>query len=289
MPDDETVEPGLVLVIDDSFACHASPYFATVSAIGGAPAGAVEIARLTGVHLVLFNPQRLEVELDLEGGGTQRSAAAVQVMSTSPHAPGGPPRRLVVPGSYDGPLPDPGNVAIRVQDRPIPDPGPPQRTREELEAELQKARQSAELVACLARRLLPVERRTGTPHETVLTQEAYGGTPAAVVGRVGGERAAFCYDGPSGPVGADGVPVPEPPVTTGMVTSLRRDGLVVALLQIAPDVERVEIATAPQPGSTGSGATCPVQNGFALCMLRADGPVEVRAFTGDTGTTMPVP
>ena len=43
------------------------------------------------------------------------------------------------------------------------------------------------------------------------------------------------------------------------------------------------------PGTTGSGTTCTVQNGFALCMLRADGAVDVRTFTGGTGTTMPVP
>jgi hypothetical protein len=261
-----------------------------VSSIGGTPAGAVEIAQLTGTYIVLFNPQRLEVEVDLEGGGAQRSTAAVQVMSTSPNAPGGPPRRLVVPGSYDGPLPDAGDVAIWAQDRPISDTGPPpEENREKAAAERQRAEQSVRLTACVARLLVPVVERTGAQPEMVLTREASEGTPAAVVGRVGGDRAAFCYDGPGGPVGADGVLGPEPPVAAGMVTSIRRDGLVGALLQIAPDVERVEIATAPQPGSTGSGTTCTVQNGVALCMLRADGPVDVRAFSGGMGTTMPVP
>jgi hypothetical protein len=291
MPEDESAgeTPGLVLVIDDSFACHASPSFVSVSTVGGAPAGAIEIARLSGIHLVLFNPQRLEVEVDLDGGGTQRSTAAVQVMSTSPDTAGRPVRRLVVPGSYDGPVPDPSDIAIWVQDRPVPDPGPPEEDREKAEADRQRAEQAVRLTACLARRLMPVEERSGTRHATVLTQEAREGTPAAVVSRVSSERAAFCYDGPGGSVGADGALMQEPLVSSGMVTSLRRDGMVVALVQVAPGVERVEIATTPQAGATGSGTTCTVQNGFALCMLRADGPVDVRIFRGGMGTIIPVP
>jgi hypothetical protein len=293
MPNDTTEEddPGIALVINGSFACHPDRYVVWVSTVGGAPAGAIQVAQLTGFEFVLFNQQRLAVEVGFDDGRTQSSTAPVQIISISPWVVGGPVRRIVVPGSYDGPAPNPENVGITVQDRPIPEPGPPpQEIQEAEEVERQMAEQSVRLTSCLARWLLPVEERTGTPHETVLTQEAYEGTPAALVGRVSGERAAFCYDGgPGGPVGADGALVPDPPVATGMVTSLRRDGLVVALVQVAPDVERIEIATAPQPGTTGSGTTCTVQNGFALCMLRAEGPVDVRIFTGGTGTTMPVP
>jgi hypothetical protein len=292
MPDDaiEEDDPGIALVINGSFACHPDRSFVWVSTVGGEPAGAIEIAQLTGFEFVLFNQQRLAVEVGFDEGRTQSSTAPVQIISISPWVAGGPVRRIVVPGSYDGPAPEPESVGITVQDRPIPDPGPPPESQEVAEAERLRAEQSVRLTACLARRLLPVEEGAGTPHETVLTQEAYEGTPAAVVGRVSGERAAFCYDGgPGGPVGADGALLPDPPVASGMVTSLRRDGLVVALVQVAPGVERIEIATAPQPGTTGSGTTCTVQNGFALCMLRADGPVDVRIFTGGTGTTMPVP
>jgi hypothetical protein len=98
MTDDQLSEddPGIALAIDDSFACHAGRYYVNVSTVGGNPAGAVEIAQLTGDHVVLFNPQRLEVEVGFDGGNTRSSTAAVQVVSTSPYAVGGPARRLVV-------------------------------------------------------------------------------------------------------------------------------------------------------------------------------------------------
>lgn len=96
-----------------------------------------------------------------------------------------------------------------------------------------------------------------------------------------------CYLGPGGPVPAAGELAPAP--ETRIVTSLRRDGLVVALVQVVPGVERVEIATNPQPGSVGSGTTCTLDDGLALCMLRADGAVDVRAFRGAAGAVLPVP
>jgi hypothetical protein len=55
-------------------------------------------------------------------------------------------------------------------------------------------------------------------------------------------------------------------------------------------VDRVEIATTPQPGSTGSGARCTVKDGLALCMLRADGAVDVRTTVGGgIRDVLPVP
>lgn len=267
-------DPGVALVIDDRFACHAGRYYVFVSTVGGTPAGAVEVTRLTGTDFVLFNPQRLEVTVGFDGDNTRSSTAPVQVIGDSPYAVGGPARRIVVPGSYDGPLPETAGVAIGVQDRPLPDPMP---------------ERSQELEYCLWEQLGPSEYRTGEPRRTVLTQEAYESTPRALVGRVSGQRAAVCYDDPGGPVATGGNLEPGRDSETRIITSLRRNGLVVALLTVAPDVERVEIATVPLPGSVGSGTVCTVRDGIALCMLRAEGAVDVRAFTGGTGTVLPVP
>jgi hypothetical protein len=182
---------------------------------------------------------------------------------------------MVVPGSYDGPLPEAGDVAIMVQDRPLPDPKP---------------EQSQVLEYCLWEQLGPSEYRTGEPRRTVLTQDAYEGTPRALVGRVSGQRAAVCYDDPGGPVATGGDLEPGRDSETRVITSLRRNGLVVALLTVAPDVERVEIATVPFPGSVGSGAACTVRDGLALCMLPEEGAVDVRTLNSDgTGSTVPVP
>jgi hypothetical protein len=198
----------------------------------------------------------------------------VQVVSTSPYAVGGPARRLVVPGSYDGPMPEAGDVAIMVQDRPLPDPKP---------------ERSQVLEYCLWEQLGPLEYRTGEPRRTVLTQDPQGGTPRALVGRVSGQRAAVCYDDPTGPVAAGGDLEPARDSETHIVTSLRRDGLAVVLMTVAPDVERVEIATLPQPGSVGSGAACTLRDGLALCMLRAEGAVDVRTISGGTPAVLPIP
>jgi hypothetical protein len=267
-------DPGIALVIDNSFACNPGRYYVNVSTVGGTPAGAVEITRLTGSDFVLFNPQRLEVTVGFDGDNTRSSTAAVQIIGDSPYAVGGPAQRLVVPGSYDGPLPETAGVAIGVQDRPLPDPKPDE---------------SQVLEYCLWEQLGPLEYRTGEPRRTVLTQDAYENTPRALVGRVSGKRAAVCYDDPGGPVAAGGDLDPDRDAETRIVTSSRRDGLVVALMTITPGTERVEIATVPLPGSVGSGATCTLRDGLALCMLRAEGAVDVRTIGGGASSTLPVP
>jgi hypothetical protein len=156
---------------------------------------------------------------------------------------------------------------------------------------MQEAEQRARLSVCLIDQLSAAARRTGKSDETVLDQDPIAGAPAAVVGRVADTQAAVCYAGPGGePVAAAGDLDPVQPPEARIVTSLRRDGLVVALLTVGPLVDRVEIATTPQPGSTGSGARCTVKDGLALCMLRADGAVDVRTTVGGgIRDVLPVP
>jgi hypothetical protein len=278
-------DPGTVLVINDSFACHTDDTNVSVSMVGGRPAGAVEIAPF-GFQIILFNPQRIAVEVGLSGGSTETSAAPVQIISLSPYAPGGWAQRIVVPGSFDGPPPELESPPIQVQDRPRPEPSP-----EEAQKRMQEAEQSARLSVCLIDQLSAAAWRTGKSDETVLDQDPIAGAPAAVVGRVADTQAAVCYAGPGGePVAAAGDLDPVQPPEARIVTSLRRDGLVVALLTVGPLVDRVEIATTPQPGSTGSGARCTIKDGLALCMLRADGAVDLRTTVGGgIRDVLPVP
>jgi hypothetical protein len=278
-------DPGTVLVINDSFACHTDDTNVSVSMVGGRPAGAVEIAPF-GFQIILFNPQRIAVEVGLSGGSTETSAAPVQIISLSPYAPGGWAQRIVVPGSFDGPPPELESPPIQAQDRPRPEPSP-----EEAQEAMRRAEQSARLSVCLMDQLSSATLRTGKPDETVLDQDPIAGAPAAVVGRVADTQAAVCYAGPGGePVAAAGELDPAETSEARVVTSLRRDGLVVALLTVGPLVDRVEIATTPQPGSTGSGARCTIKDGLALCMLRADGAVDLRTTVGGgIRDVLPVP
>jgi hypothetical protein len=281
----EKDDPGIALVINGSFVCNPDRYMIWVSSVGGEPLGAIEVAKLSGTEFVLFNRQRLAVEVGFDDGRIQTSTAAVQIISVSPFAVGGRARRVVVPGSYDGPLPDLENVAIGMNDRPVPQGS----AQQEKELKL-KAKQVRELEDCLMERLTHAVEANAGPPRTVLRREAYAGTPAAAVGRVGEMRAALCYLGPGGPVTADANLDPARASETRIVTSLRRDGLVLALLAVAPGVEQVEIATSPQPGSVGSGADCTIGEGLALCVLGADGPVGVRPVSGDgPGPVLPVP
>jgi hypothetical protein len=160
-------------------------------------------------------------------------------------------------------------------------PGPPPPSPQDRDGE-----ERAALEVCLVSTLTRLAGRTGVPHTVVLNQDAYGRTPRALVGRTAGQ-AAVCYLGADGPVAAAGDLDPTP--QTHIVGSERRDGLVVALVRVAPGVERVEIASSPRPGSTGSGAACTLADGLALCMLPTDGPVNVSAFTGEAGRLLPVP
>jgi hypothetical protein len=132
-------DPGNVLVINESFACHADDTNVSVSMVGGRPAGAVEIAPF-GFQIILFNPQRIAVEVGLSGGSTETSAAPVQIISLSPYAPGGWAQRIVVPGSFDGPPPELESPPIQVRDRPRPEPSP-----KEAQKRMQEAEQSARL------------------------------------------------------------------------------------------------------------------------------------------------
>jgi hypothetical protein len=277
-------EPGIALAIDDSFACHAGQYYVFVSSIDGVPAGSVEVAQLTGVDLVLLNPQRVQVDVDPGSGSITSSTAAVQLVHVGPDATAGPSRPLVVHGSYHGPLPEPGDVAILVQDRPLPEPPPlPDPPPDNPPPPGQV------LETCLYKELRMMERSGRAPRETVLSQDARGDLPRALVGHVNGTWAAFCYDDPNGPVAAGGGLAPARMSETRIITSHRRDGLVTALMTVAPDVERVEIATVSPQGSVGPGMPCTLQNGFALCMLRADGDVDVRTIGGRLGTVLRVP
>lgn len=178
-----------------------------------------------------------------------------------------------------GPAAQQEGPAGTVQDRPIPEPAPASPQDEDGE-------QRTALERCLVSTLASLAGRTHQPHTIVLPRDADASTPRALVARMGG-RAAVCYLDPGGPVAAAGELAAAP--ETRIVTSLRRDGLVVALVQVTSGVERVEIATSPQPGSVGRGTTCTVGDGLALCMLRADGAVDVRAFSGSVGAVLPVP
>jgi hypothetical protein len=277
-------EAGIALAIDDSFACHAGQNYVFVSSIDGVPAGAVDVARLTGVDLVLLNPQRVQVDVDPGDGNTRSSTAAVQLVHVGPDATAGPTRPLAVHGSYHGPLPAPTGVGILVQDQPLPEPPPLPDPPPDNPPPPGQA-----LETCLYKELRMMERAGRAPRETVLSQDARGDLPRALVGHVTGTWAAFCYDGPSGPVAAGGGLAPARMSETRIIASLRRDGLVAALMTVAPDVERVEVATVTPQGSVGPGMPCTVRGGFALCMLRADGNVDVRTIGGGTGMVLPVP
>jgi hypothetical protein len=131
-----------------------------------------------------------------------------------------------------------GQVDVRTtgdgQDRPIPNQEVPAR----------------DLEGCLREEFRPWQVGEEEPQETVLSREAEGDTPRPLVGRINGTWAAVCYDDPGGPVNVEGSLAADRLSETRLVTSRRRDGLVVALMTVAPDVERVEIALAPQPESS---------------------------------------
>jgi hypothetical protein len=75
--------------------------------------------------------------------------------------------------------------------------------------------------------------------------------------------------------------------------------LIVVLMTVAPDVERVEIAArpGPRPDPAAPSAPCTLQDGLALCMLRGnypgnirdDGAVDVLPYIGGEATPLPVP
>jgi hypothetical protein len=281
----------VTLAINGSFVCDTNPYGLRITSVGGRPAGGVQVAGLSSWQLVLFNPQRLPVETDRDDGQARTSTEPFQILSIHP-GPGGADwssRRLVVPGSYDGPIPDPGSPPIEVNDRlGSGEPAPGQ------------SLEDCVRTALPATRYAPPQQQ-----EMVLRQEAREHTPPALVGRVAGSWATYCYDDPKGPVSGGGTLTDAPVTETRIVTSDRRysddgpDVLIVVLMTVAPDVERVEITTRPQPrpGSTGSGALCTLQDGMALCMLRStypggirdDGAVDVLPYVGGAATPLPVP
>jgi hypothetical protein len=236
------------LVIDGSFACHAGPFHVWLSTVGGRPAGGTEVARLAPGTLILFNPQLLLVEVDPGEGYIRTSTRPVQIVQLTPTSENWPTRRLIVRGSYDGPLPDPGDVAVEVQDRPIPNQEVPAR----------------DLEGCLRDVFRPWQVGEEEPQETVLSREAEGDTPRPLVGRINGTWAAVCYDDPGGPVNVEG-------------------GLA------ADRLSETRLATAPGRGRSARGALCTVQNGLALCMLRAEGAVDVGTTGGGTPAVLPVP
>jgi hypothetical protein len=139
----------------------------------------------------------------------------------------------------------------------------------------------------------------------VLQQEAREHTPRALVGRVAGSWATYCYDDPEGPVSGGNTLADAPVTDTRIVTADRKysgrgpDVLIVVLMTVAPDVERVEIAARPQPqpGAVAPAAPCTLQDGLALCMLRStypgeirdDGAVDVLPYIGGAATPLPVP
>lgn len=280
----------VTLAINGSFVCATDAYGLRITTAGGRPAGGVQVAGLSSWQLVVFNPQRLPVETDRDLGQARTSTEPYQILSISgPGEADWSSRRLVVPGSYDGPIPDPGPPAIEVNDRL----GSGERTPGQPLEDCVRA-------ALPATRYAPPQQQ-----EMVLRQEAREHTPAALVGRVTGSWATYCYDDPGGPVSGGGTLTDAPVTGTRIVTADRRysdngpDVLIVVLMTVAPDVERVEIATRPQPrpGSTGAGALCTMQDGMALCMLRStypggvrdDGAVDVLPYVGGAATPLPVP
>jgi hypothetical protein len=283
---------GVTLAINGSFVCDTDPYGLRITTAGGRPAGGVQVAGLSSWQLVLFNPQRLPVEADRDDGQERTSTEPYQILSIR----GGPDngdwssRRLVVHGSYDGPIPDPGSPLIEVRDRlGTGEPTPGQSLEDCVRAALP------------ATRYAPPQQQ-----EMVLRQEAREHTPRALVGRVAGSWATYCYDDPAGPVSGGNTLADAPVTDTRIVTSDRRwstdrgpDVLIVVLMTVAPDVERVEIAARPgaRPGSVAPAAPCTLQGGLALCMLRGshpgdirdDGAVDVLPYIGGAATPLPVP
>jgi hypothetical protein len=284
---------GVTLAINGSFVCDTDAYGLRLTTVGGRPAGGVRVAALSSWQLVLFNPQRLPVEADRDDGEERTSTEPYQILSLR----AGPDeevdwssRRLVVPGSYDGPIPDPGSPLIEVRDRlgtGEPTPG-----------------QSLE--DCVRAALPATKYAPPQQQEMVLRQEARGDTPRALVGRVAGSWATYCYDDPEGPVSGGNTLADAPVTETRIVTADRKysrpagpDVLIVVLMTVAPDVERVEIAARPhpQPGSVAPTAPCTLQDGLAFCMLRStypggirdDGAVDVLPYVGGAATPLPVP
>jgi hypothetical protein len=279
----------VTLAINDSFVCDTDAYGVRVTTVGGRPAGGVQVVGLSTTQLVLFNPQRLQVEADRDDGQVHTSTEQYQILRFRSGSAGvdWSTRRLVVHGSYDGPVPDPGPPPIEVRDRL----GTGERTP------------GQPLEDCV-RAALPATRYAPPQQpEMVLRQEARDGTPSALVGRVDGSWATYCYDDPEGPVSGGGTLADAPVTDTRIVTADRKysergpDVLIVVLMTVAPDVERVEIAARPRPGSVAPAAPCTLRNGFALCMLpssypggiRDDGAVDVLPYIGGAATPLPVP
>jgi hypothetical protein len=282
---------GVTLVINGSFVCGTDPYGLRVTSAGGRPVGGVQVAGLSSWQLVLFNPQRLPVETDRDDGQERTSTEPYQILSirSGPDDADWSSRRLVVHGSYDGPIPDPGSPPIEVRDRlgtGEPTPGQP-------------------LEDCVRAALPATRYAPPQQQEIVLRQEAREHTPRALVGRVAGSWATYCYDDPKGPVSGGNTLADAPVTDTRIVTADRKytddgpDVLIVVLMTVAPDVERVEIAARPRPrpGSVAPAAPCTLQDGLALCMLRGsypgdirdDGAVDVLPYNGGAATPMPVP
>jgi hypothetical protein len=281
---------GVTLAINGSFVCDTDAYGLRLTTVGGRPVGGVQVARLSSWQLVLFNPQRLPVEADREDGQERTSTEPYQILSirSGPDDVDWSSHRLVVHGSYDGPIPDPGSPPIEVRDRlgtGEPTPGQP-------------------LEDCVRAALPATKYAPPQQQEMVLRQEAREHTPRALVGRVAGSWATYCYDDPEGPVSGGNTLADAPVTDTRIVTSDRKystdrgpDVLIVVLMTVAPDVERVEIAARPQPGSVAPAAPCTLQDGLALCMLRGshpgdirdDGAVDVLPYIGGAATPLPVP
>jgi hypothetical protein len=275
----------VTLAINGSFVCDTDAYGLRLTTAGGRPAGGVQVAGLSSWRLVLFNPHRLQVEADRDDGQRRTSTEPYQLLSLVP----GPDdvdwssRRLVVHGSYDGPIPDPGSPPIEVRDRlgtGEPTPGQP-------------------LEDCVRAALPATKYAPPQQQEMVLRQEAREHTPRALVGRVAGSWATYCYDDPAGPVSGGNALTDAPITDTRIVTADRKystddgpDVLIVVLMTVAPDVERVEIAARPRPGSAAPAAPCTLQDGLALCMLRSTrdyGAVDVLPYIGGAATPLPVP
>jgi hypothetical protein len=284
---------GVTLAINDSFVCDTDAYGLRLTPAGGRPVGEVQVARLSSWQLVVFNPQRLPVTAARDDGQERTSTEPYQILSSR----AGPDqevdwssRRLVVPGSYDGPIPDPGSPPIEARDRlgtGEPTPGQP-------------------LEDCVRAALPATKYAPPQQQEMVLRQEAREHTPRALVGRVAGSWATYCYDDPGGPVSGGNTLEGAPLTETRIVTSDRwystdrgPDVLIVVLMTVAPDVERVEIAARPgtRPDPAAPSAPCTLQDGLALCMLRGnypgnirdDGAVDVLPYIGGAATPLPVP
>jgi hypothetical protein len=253
--------PETAYAFNDSFACLVEPTLVTLSDNQGISAGNVQVTGLTPSTFVVLNPRRLPVAVD----GGPSSTEPVQLFDLRYDNEPVSQHHLVVPGSFDGPIPVwDHDGSFSVQDR---EPAVRPATWTELEDCVDK---------------VMFDERP----DIVVRHPARKDIGAAVAGRNRGGYAGFCFDGGGGGTGADGRLHPDPNSVPYLVTSTRTEaGVVVALIAAPPQVQRVEIRD-----ESGARAACTLDGGLALCTLRTGGGATVIPFDSTNGRfPLPVP